>query len=263
MDPRHHHNAYQPTPPPPQPAHHLPTHHQPSPPPPQHHAPSHHQPSPPPPQHHAPAHHQPSPPPPQPSHHVTSHHQPSPPPPQPAAIVHHVSHQTTHQTPKYTDNKPTVRFYSKIKTNYSLTIRNGEVVLAPTNPSDHHQHWIKEEKFSTRVKDEEGFPSFALVNKATGQALKHATGAAKPVQLTEYNPDKLDESVLWTQSKDLGDGFHAVRMVNKIKLNVDASIGDTGIHDGTKILCWEWTKGDNQRWTTAPFLIYMWWCGVH
>ena len=77
------------------------------------------------------------------------------------------------------------------------------------------------------------------------------------VQLTEYNPDKLDESVLWTQSKDLGDGFHAVRMVNKIKLNVDASIGDTGIHDGTKILCWEWTKGDNQRWTTAPFCKFL------
>ncbi|KVH90702.1 hypothetical protein Ccrd_007332 [Cynara cardunculus var. scolymus] len=183
--------------------------------------------------HHQPApHHEPPPPVVHVSHH-TPHHQPSPPPP-----VVHVTHHTTHHTPKYTDNKPTVRFYSKAKPDYSLTIRDGKVILAPTNPSDHHQHWIKEEKFSTRVKDEEGYPSFALV------------------QLTEYNPDKLDESVLWTQSKDLGDGYHAVRMVNNIKLNVDAFNGDKehgGVHDGTKIVLWEWKKGPNQRWTVAPF----------
>lgn len=43
------------------------------------------------------------------------------------------------------------------------------------------QHWIKDEKYSTRVKDKEGFPSFALINKATGQAIKHAVGATQPV----------------------------------------------------------------------------------
>ncbi|XP_076936667.1 ricin B-like lectin R40G3 [Bidens hawaiensis] len=188
------------------------------------------------------------------NHHHQSHHHQPPQPVHHAEPVHHVN--TTHHTPVYTDNKPTVRFFCKAKPDYSLTIRNGEAVLAPTNPSDHHQHWIKEEKFSTRVKDEEGFPSFALVNKATGQALKHATGAEKPIQLVDYNPDKLDESVLWTQSKDLGDGFHAVRMVNHIKLNVDAWHGDKdhgGVRDGTKVYLYKWTKGDNQRWTTAPF----------
>lgn len=80
------------------------------------------------------------------------------------------------------------------------------------------------------------------------------------VQLVEYNPDKLDESVLWTQSKDLGDGFHAVRMVNKIKLNVDAWNGDKehgGVHDGTEIYLWGWTKCDNQRWTTSPFCKFL------
>ncbi|GKF68175.1 ricin B-like lectin R40G3, partial [Tanacetum coccineum] len=41
-------------------------------------------------------------------------------------------------------------------------------------------HWIKDETFSTRVKDEEGFPSFALVNKATGQAIKHSS-SGQPV----------------------------------------------------------------------------------
>lgn len=118
------------------------------------------------------------------------------------------------------------------------------------------QHWYKDEKLSTRVKDEEGFPSFALVNKATGQAMKHSIGATHPVQLIPYNPDVLDESILWTESKDIGDGYRAVRMVNNIRLNVDAFHGDKksgGVHDGTTIVLWEWNKGDNQRWKIAPY----------
>ncbi|GJS84104.1 ricin B-like lectin R40G3, partial [Tanacetum coccineum] len=199
---------------------------------------------PPPPPHHA------YPPPPPVIHHVSHepshHHVPHVPP----VIINH--HHTDHYEKKYTDDKPTVRVYCKAKTDYALTIRDGQVVLAPSNPSDPHQHWVKDLKFSTRVKDEQGYPSFALVNKATGQAMKHSVGATYPVQLTEYNPDKLDESVLWTESKDLGDGYRAVRMVNNIKLNVDAFNGDKnhgGVRDGTKIVLWEWKKDSNQRWT--------------
>ncbi|KAM0038499.1 putative ricin B-like lectin [Helianthus debilis subsp. tardiflorus] len=80
------------------------------------------------------------------------------------------------------------------------------------------------------------------------------------VQLTEYNPDKLDESVLWTESKDLGDGYRAVRMVNNIRLNVDAFNGDKnhgGVRDGTKIVLWEWKKDGNQRWNMVPYCKYL------
>eukprot|EP00494_Astrolonche_serrata_P008132 UN08168 len=56
-------------------------------------------------------------------------------------------------------------------------------------------------KYSTRVKDEEGYPAMALVNKASGEALKHSLGQSHPVRLTRYNPDTLDESVLWTESR--------------------------------------------------------------
>nr|GEV75445.1 protein kinase-like domain, phloem protein 2-like protein [Tanacetum cinerariifolium] len=179
MDPyRHHHNRNEPPYPPP--PHHT------YPPPPPHHA----YPPPPPVIHHV-------------SHEPSHHHVPHVPP----VIINH--HHTDHYEKKYTDDKPTVRVYCKAKTDYALTIRDGQVVLAPSNPSDPHQHWVKDLKFSTRVKDEQGFPSFALVNKATGQAIKHSVGATYPVQLTEYNPDKLDESVLWTESKDLGDGYRA------------------------------------------------------
>ena len=48
------------------------------------------------------------------------------------------------------------------------------------------QHWYKDEKYGTRVKDEEGFPCFALVNKATGQAMKHSVGDTHPVRILVF-----------------------------------------------------------------------------
>ncbi|GFY99878.1 hydroxyproline-rich glycoprotein family protein [Actinidia rufa] len=171
----------------------------------------------------------------------------------------HSSTNTITQDARESAAIKTVRVCTKAKTDYSLTIREGKVILAPSDPSDPLQHWIKDEKYSIRVKDEEGFPSFALVNKATGQAIKHSIGATHPVQLIPYNPDYLDESVLWTESKDLGDGYRTVRMVNNIRLNVDAFNGDKnhgGVYDGTTIVLWEWKKGDNQRWKIVPLLIF-------
>ncbi|MCL7047400.1 hypothetical protein MKW94_024065, partial [Papaver nudicaule] len=154
------------------------------------------------------------------------------------------------------NNKRTVRIYSKADPDYSLTIRAGEVVLARSNENDEHQHWIKDEQFSTRVKDEKGMPSFALVNKATGQAIKHSIAATNPVRLVPYNPDYLDESILWTESKDLGDGYKALRMVSNIHLNIDAFKGDKkdgGVHDGTIVVLWEWKYGVNQLWKIVPY----------
>ncbi|CAH9112516.1 unnamed protein product [Cuscuta epithymum] len=190
----------------------------------------------------------------------------------PSPAVHHVSHESyqhgfqsntpdvvykqSHPHLPEISNRPTVRVFCKAGTNHSLSIRNGKVILAPTDLSDEYQHWIKDEKLSTKVKDEEGLPSFALVNKVTGEAIKHSIGATQPVQLTPYNPSHLDESILWTESKDTGDGYKAIRMVNNIRLNMDAFHGDEdhgGVHDGTTIVLWEWTKGKNQKWKIIPY----------
>ncbi|KAL5837547.1 hypothetical protein ACOSQ3_014716 [Xanthoceras sorbifolium] len=158
---------------------------------------------------------------------------------QPPSQVSHVSHQEEipnhsfrphlpsflhHHSSSGSDlsGRPTVKVYCKAQTNFSLTIRDNKVLLAPSDSSDDFQHWYRDERFSTRVKDAEGFPSFALVNKATGLALKHSIGDTHPLQLKPYNPDVLDESILWTESKDLGDSYRAVRMVNNIRLNWDA-----------------------------------------
>ncbi|KAM0953865.1 putative ricin B-like lectin [Dioscorea sansibarensis] len=155
--------------------------------------------------------------------------------------------------------QPSVRIYTKADENYSLSIRDGQVVLVPANPRDEYQHWIKDMKYSTRVKDEEGFPAFALVNKVTGEAIKHSIGATQPVRLVPYNPDYLDESVLWAESRDTGGGFRCIRMVNNIRLNFDAFHGDEdhgGVRDGTTVVLWEWLKGKNQRWRIAPYYAY-------
>ncbi|KAL5547117.1 hypothetical protein UlMin_006804, partial [Ulmus minor] len=176
-----------------------------------------------------------------------------------AATTHLPSfdHHQTHQRPSSDlANKRTFKVVSKAEANFSLSIRYGKVILARSDPSDVFQHWYKDEKYSTRVKDEEGCPCFSLVNKATGQALKHSLGASHPVPLIPYIQYRLDESILWTQSRDLGDGFRTIRMVNNVHLNVDALHGDKhsgGVHDGTIIVLWAWNKGDNQRWKIVPY----------
>lgn len=102
----------------------------------------------------------------------------------------------------------------------------------------------------------ERFPSFALINKATSEAMKRSIGATHLMQLIPHNYDRLDESILWTESRDLGNGYRTISMVNNICLNANAFNGDKnhgGVHDGTTIVLWEWKMGDNQRWKIAPY----------
>ncbi|WOL16348.1 hypothetical protein Cni_G25135 [Canna indica] len=137
-----------------------------------------------------------------------------------AHFLHH-----GHQQGSNSGGRPghrTVRIYTKADPEYSLSIRNGHVILAPNNPNDPYQHWYKDFRYST----EEGFPSFALVNHVIGEAIKHSIGAGHPVLLVPYSPDYLDESVLWAESNDAGKGYRCIRMVNGIRLNFDALHGD-------------------------------------
>uniref|UniRef100_A0A453I6Q0 PH domain-containing protein n=1 Tax=Aegilops tauschii subsp. strangulata TaxID=200361 RepID=A0A453I6Q0_AEGTS len=158
--------------------------------------------------------------------------------------------------PRGGSSEPTVRIFCKADDGFSATVRNGAVVLAPTNPRDEYQHWFKDMRHSNRIKDEEGYPAFALVNKVTGEAIKHSQGEGHPVKLVPYNANYQDESVLWTESRDVGAGFRCIRMVNNIYLNFDALHGDKehgGVRDGTSLVLWKWCEGDNQRWKILPW----------
>lgn len=52
------------------------------------------------------------------------------------SFIHDHGHGHNHVVP---NEKPTVRIYTKAETNYSLTIRDGMVVLAHANPGDPFQ----------------------------------------------------------------------------------------------------------------------------
>lgn len=73
--------------------------------------------------------------------------------------------------------------------------------------------------------------------------------------LTEYDPESRDESVLWTQSEDMGEGYRCVRMANKITSNLDVLRGDKksgGVKEGSPVILFAWKKQDNQIWKIIP-----------
>lgn len=146
--------------------------------------------------------------------------------------------------------RTTFKIYCKAGPYFSLTVRDGMVVLAPSNTYDDYQHWYKDERYS-EVKDAVGFPSFSLINKSTNKAIKHVPAINQPVQLVSYDPNVLDESLLWTADGNLGDGYSAIRMMNDTSLNFDAFEGC--VRDGTLLVCYPWTAGDNQRWIIEPY----------
>ncbi|KAK8271658.1 hypothetical protein V6Z12_D11G277000 [Gossypium hirsutum] len=167
------------------------------------------------------------------------------------SITHHSSYPGSASNPSM---KPTVKIFCKSDPNLNLSVRDNKVVLAKANPSDEHQLWYKDDKFGSNVKDEEGFPGFALVNKATGLALKHASGATQLVQLEPFKPYEFDKSLMWSEGKVIdNEGYRAIRMANDIHLNMDAYLGDRPqVQDGNEIGLWEWNSGNNQIWKISP-----------
>lgn len=80
------------------------------------------------------------------------------------------------------------------------------------------------------------------------------------VRLIPYNPDYFDESVLWTESDDLGDGFHTIRMVNNTALLFDSlnSVPAAGgVRVGNPLCLWRWNQGNNQRWKIIPYCMFL------
>eukprot|EP00253_Pinus_taeda_P033174 PITA_33174 len=149
-----------------------------------------------------------------------------------------------------------VRVCSKANPDYALAIRDGSAVMLFYNPNDPTMQWVKDESWSNQVRDQVGHPAFALVNKATGQALRHAIAECQEVLLTQYEgPSTYDENILWSESEDMGYGYRTIRMANNIGLNLDAFHGDRssgGIRDGTRAVLWKWNKQDNQLWKLSP-----------
>ncbi|CAD6211033.1 unnamed protein product [Miscanthus lutarioriparius] len=132
----------------------------------------------------------------------------------------------------------------------SLTVRDGTAVLARADDKDQRQRWVQSFRNTGRVTDDEGHPAFAL-------ALRRYSGSGSQlVGLAGHKPDSVDVALLWTQSEDLGEGFHGLRSVSDVGFVLDAAnaVPDAGgAHDGTPILVFPWNGGPNQKWKMVPF----------
>ncbi|XP_066385366.1 ricin B-like lectin R40G2 [Miscanthus floridulus] len=149
----------------------------------------------------------------------------------------------------------------------SLTVRDGTAVLARADDKDQRQCWVQSFRNTGRVTDYEGHLAFALVNWATGKALQRQRQRQRAgfsfffspqtqVGLVGHRPDSVDVALLWTQSEDLGEGFHGLRSVTDVGFVLDAANAVPeagGAHDGTPILVFPWNGGHNQKWKMVPF----------
>jgi hypothetical protein len=76
-----------------------------------------------------------------------------------------------------------MKIFCKANEGYCFAIHDGTLVLAPSDSCDEHQHWLRDMRLGTAVKDEEGNPVFSLVNKASRQpVLLSSTHSARTTQ---------------------------------------------------------------------------------
>ncbi|KAH9624737.1 hypothetical protein KSS87_009005 [Heliosperma pusillum] len=125
---------------------------------------------------------------------------------------------------------------------YCVTVRAGKLCLALPNNSDANQLWYKE---NCRC-------GFMLINKATNKATRHC-GVGDQLYLVD-KPCYVDQSVLWTESIDLGCGFRSFRPLNNNGLGMDAWNGI--IFDGTMVSLYPNSVcnqlGENAQWKLVP-----------
>ncbi|KAL5206284.1 hypothetical protein ABZP36_034493 [Zizania latifolia] len=151
---------------------------------------------------------------------------------------------------RYGLDGPTKRIVCRANSNLTLAVRDGRVVLATPNRMDEYQHWIFDGRYCTMVKDTDGCWPLSLVNKGSGRALKHSFGNGHAVRLVPYNPDFMDESIMWSGTKrDWGDGFNCIRMINNINSVLSTPSDDPRqINDGVQLILSEWKEAENQLW---------------
>ncbi|KAL3687362.1 hypothetical protein R1sor_013671 [Riccia sorocarpa] len=152
------------------------------------------------------------------------------------------------------ESEKLVSLYCQNNPNYRLSMRSDGIVLAFKNEEDTKQQWVKID-VGDKFKDQEGSHGFVLVNRSTGHALSHNAEQGETVSSKPYQPDSFEGSILWSMSRDVGEGYTAIRPVTNIHLNLDADHGDDkhgGVADGNKLILFKWNKQENQKWRIIP-----------
>ncbi|XP_078166309.1 ricin B-like lectin R40C1 [Carex rostrata] len=144
----------------------------------------------------------------------------------------------------------TMRITCLLDEDYSVTMYGGCVALAPANPHDPRQHWLLHQ--AIKLKDRDAQPAFALINRATKQAMQSPATKGFPIPLVAYDPVSPDKSVLWTLSKDARHGYRRVRWLSDSNL-ILTTTHDT-VCDGTNLLLWlHNNRSNNQYWKIEPY----------
>ncbi|CAL5026939.1 unnamed protein product [Urochloa decumbens] len=124
-----------------------------------------------------------------------------------------------------------LRIFCREDINLNVAVRGTTVVLARANPDDVLQQWVQDFSASGTVTDDEGQRAFALVNKATGQALVNKNLISPSDKQVHV---RVDLSMLWTLgAKDLGGGFREVRVLRDTTQTLNGLWGN--VKDGTVV----------------------------
>jgi hypothetical protein len=71
------------------------------------------------------------------------------------------------------------------------------------------------------------------------------------VELVSYNPSYLDKSVLWTERCDFDHGFYCIRMLENVKLNLQALFVDKD--RGSEVVLRRWCGLDSHYWNIVQW----------
>ncbi|KAL6841033.1 hypothetical protein ACP4OV_029002 [Aristida adscensionis] len=145
----------------------------------------------------------------------------------------------------------TMRIFCKMDSSLSVAIRNGVVVLAPNDPKDPTQHWVKDCYPVRRLTDEQGQKAFVLMNKAKLQALAVKPSPTSQVSLVGYNGDgTVDLTMVWTEGADVDDGFREVKWIRDTSKTLNAL---NAVKDGTLVGFWPSSPHSaNAIWKMSP-----------
>lgn len=144
-----------------------------------------------------------------------------------------------------------VRVFCKYSRSFNLAVKDNKLMMLEADTEDEFQQWIRDDKYSIRVRDINGHPAFMLINKGSKKVLKHGKGKLEDVQLTNYTSEIQDDDLFWTESQDFGEGYKTVRKASDTLLNLSVACGNK-IENGSAIILDSWHKRDSQLWKIFP-----------
>ncbi|KAL6642353.1 hypothetical protein ACP70R_020534 [Stipagrostis hirtigluma subsp. patula] len=151
-----------------------------------------------------------------------------------------------------------MRIFCRANTGLNVACRGDKVLLVPADSSNKSQswftdvQWIKDSSFVGNLTDNNGERAFALVNVTTGQALVNQYAEAE-LQLVPYSGHvSVELPMLWSQGKELVDGFSEIRALQEPYYTLNAYGGDPIREEAVVGTYRSQSSYDHAIWKIAP-----------